>query len=103
VAALASIARSQGYAADDLFKRLLSAATLGGARAMGLDVGPHRTGYLAVGARADLAFFAVPVTNVAETIEALVLHGEGTAAATVVEGILRHATATFTSSTGEKE
>ena len=43
----------------DLHERLLSAATLGGAHAMGLDVGPDRIGHLAVGARADLALFDV--------------------------------------------
>ncbi len=101
VAALAALARSQGYRGDDLHKRLFSAATLGGARAMGLDVGPNRTGYLAVGARADLAFFDVPVATVAETIETLVLHGEGRAAATAVRGSLRHATPDFTAHTGE--
>lgn len=101
VAALARLARSQGYADDDLHSRLLAAATLGGARAMGLDVGPDRTGYLAVGARADLAFFDVPVTGTAETKEALVLHGEGRAAATVVAGVTRFASSGFVEATGE--
>ncbi len=100
VAALARIARSQGYGGDDLYQRLFAAATLGGARAMGLEVGEERTGYLAVGARADLAFFDLPVSGVAETLESLVLHGEGLAAATVVKGKLRHALPAFTTQTG---
>ena len=97
VAELARIARSQGYSKDDLYQRLLSAATLGGARAMGLEVGPERTGYLAVGARADLAFFDIPVTTVAESVEALALHGAGRAAATAIEGTMRHVAPTFAS------
>jgi cytosine/adenosine deaminase-related metal-dependent hydrolase len=55
-AALRALAREQGYAGQDLDRRILEAATLGGAGAMGLaDVGR-----LEPGARADLAVFAVP-------------------------------------------
>ncbi|WP_062296537.1 amidohydrolase family protein [Demequina maris] len=100
VAELHRIARAQGYSKDDLAERLLSAATLGGAHAMGLDVGPDRTGYLAVGARADLAFFDLPVTGVAETLATLVTAGAGRAAATVVSGQVRVAHPTFTEHTG---
>jgi len=91
VAELWTIARRQGYDRDDLAERLLAAATLGGARAMGLHLGRERTGYLAVGARADLALFDVDVTSPDATIEALVRHGEGRAAATIVKGDVRHA------------
>lgn len=52
-AALRDLARAQGYAAADLDRRIIAAATLGGAAAMGLpDIGR-----LEPGARADLAVF----------------------------------------------
>jgi aminodeoxyfutalosine deaminase len=89
VAALYEIAREQGYAASDLHARLLSAATLGGAHAMGLDVGPRRAGHLAVGARADLAFFDVAAQGPRDTVANLVEAGTGRVAATVIEGRLR--------------
>jgi aminodeoxyfutalosine deaminase len=55
-AALRDLARTQGYTAADLDRRIVEAATLGGAAAMGLtDVGR-----LEEGARADLAVFALP-------------------------------------------
>lgn len=54
--ALAALARSQGYHEDDLHQRLVEAATLGGARAIGLDAGA-----LCEGRRADIAVFAVDV------------------------------------------
>ena len=100
VAELFRIARGQGYSGEDLAERLLSAATLGGAHAMGIDEGPRRTGYLAVGAMADLAFFDMPVTSVTETLTRLAESGEGRAAATVVAGRVRHATAAFGEATG---
>lgn len=102
VAALARLARSQGYRGDDMHHRLLAAATLGGARAMGLEVGPDRTGYLAVGARADLAFFDVPVEGVATTLESLVLGGEGRCEATVVAGAAAYCSDLFSETSGEQ-
>jgi cytosine/adenosine deaminase-related metal-dependent hydrolase len=55
-AALRALAGDQGYEADDLDRRIIEAATLGGAGAMGLaDVG-----HLEPGSRADLAVFSVP-------------------------------------------
>ncbi len=72
---------------------------LGGAHAMGLDTGPARTGYLAVGAVADLAFFDIPgpaaspaaMSEVDDTIEHLVVGGAGRAAATFIDGeVLGH-------------
>jgi cytosine/adenosine deaminase-related metal-dependent hydrolase len=55
-ATLRGLARTQGYAGADLDRRIVEAATLGGAAAMGLtDVGR-----LEAGARADLAVFALP-------------------------------------------
>ncbi|WNM25041.1 amidohydrolase family protein [Demequina capsici] len=103
VAALMRIARNQGYSDVDLAERLLRAATLGGAHAMGIDEGPGRTGYLAVGTNADLAFFDVPVTDVTGTLTTLAESGEGRAAATVSAGRVRHATAGFTRATGVAE
>lgn len=93
VAELARIARGQGYLDRDLHERLLGAATLGGAHAMGIDVGPGRTGYLAVGALADLVFFDVAIGP--DAILDLVESGGGRTAATVISGELRFATADF--------
>ena len=100
VAHLMRIARAQGYSDDDLAERLLRAATLGGAHAMGIDEGAGRRGYLAVGAMADLTFFDVPVTDVTETLNSLAEYGEGRAAATVIAGRVRHASAGFAHATG---
>ncbi len=108
VAELHRLARAQGYANRDLSALLLRAATLGGAHAMGLDTGPARTGYLAVGAVADLAFFDIPgpaaspaaMSEVDDTIEHLVVGGAGRAAATFIDGEVRWASAAFTEQTG---
>jgi len=51
-----ALARAQGYTGDDLDRRLVEAATIGGAQAMALtDIGGLAAGY-----RADLAIFNVP-------------------------------------------
>jgi cytosine/adenosine deaminase-related metal-dependent hydrolase len=55
-AALRALAREQGYAEADLDRRIVEAATLGGAGAMGLA----DAGRIEPGVRADLAVFAVP-------------------------------------------
>lgn len=78
------LARAQGYAEADLDRRLLEAATLGGARAMGLD----DIGRLAPGARADLAVFAAPAD--ADPYAGLLDHGPGECVATVLAGRLVH-------------
>jgi len=100
VAELMRIARNQGYGNQDLAERLLAAATLGGAHAMGLDDAVERSGYLAVGASANLAFFDTPVTSVLETVTTLAESGAGRAAATVIDGRVRWATSEFTAQTG---
>jgi cytosine/adenosine deaminase-related metal-dependent hydrolase len=100
VAALHRIARAQGYSDRALAAQLLRAATLGGAHAMGIDTGPDRTGYLAVGALADLAFIDIPVTTIDDTIEHLATDGAGRAAATVINGDFRHTASSFTHHTG---
>ena len=89
VTALHRIARAQGYGDHDLHERLLAAATLGGAHAMGLAVGPDRIGHLAVGARADLAVFDVDARTVPDALAELVEDGAGRAAATVIRGRVR--------------
>lgn len=95
VAALVRIAREQGYTNRDLHARILAAATLGGAHAMGIDVGPDRTGHLAVGARADLAFFELESDDVDDAVVELAEHGAGRAAATVVAGRMRSASEAY--------
>nr|WP_141881076.1 amidohydrolase family protein [Homoserinimonas aerilata] len=90
VSALHRIAVGQGYAARDLHARLFSAATLGGATALGISMGKKRVGQLAVGALADLAFFDVPVTTPDDTLAHLVEAGAGTCARTIIAGELRH-------------
>lgn len=87
LAALARIARQQGYRADDLYERLLRAATTGGAMAMGLD----RDGYGAVtaGGPADLAVFDV-ATGGHDVAEALIRRGEGRCSMTVAGGVVIH-------------
>ncbi|MFZ6993357.1 amidohydrolase family protein [Curtobacterium sp. RRHDQ66] len=89
VTALHRIARAQGYGDHDLHEQLLAAATLGGAHAMGLAVGPDRIGHLAVGARADLAVFDVDARTVPDALAELVEDGAGRAAATVIRGVVR--------------
>ncbi|PIE19349.1 MAG: hypothetical protein CSA64_05230 [Arachnia propionica] len=89
LAELAKLARQQGYHEPDLYGRLLRAATLGGAMALGLGVGRDRVGQLQAGAVADMTFLDIEVSDVAETIEAVVRHGAGTQAATMVSGQLR--------------
>jgi cytosine/adenosine deaminase-related metal-dependent hydrolase len=89
VAALYDIAREQGYAGPDLAMRLLRAATLGGAIALGMATGPDRVGQLQVGALADLAFVEVPAVGVWEAIENVVRSGAGRVAATMLGGELR--------------
>lgn len=89
VTALHRIARAQGYGHRDLHERLLAAATLGGAHAMGLAVGPDRIGHLAVGARADLAVFDVDARTVPDALAELVEDGAGRAAAAVIRGVVR--------------
>lgn len=89
------IARSQGYGEPDLSHRLIRMATLGGAEAMGLNVGPGRIGQINAGALADLALFDIPADvsapqGIEEAFEAFVREGAGTCCATYIEGRLVH-------------
>ncbi|RJQ76050.1 amidohydrolase [Pseudonocardiaceae bacterium YIM PH 21723] len=74
------LARRQGYTEPDLDRRLITAATRGGATAMGrTDIGT-----LTVGSRADLAVFEVPRT--ADPYRALLDFGAGRCVATMLAG-----------------
>lgn len=86
VAALYDIAVRQGYTHDDLPRRLLQAATLGGAHAMGLSTGWERVGQLQSGAVADMVFIDVPVEDLLGSIQAVALWGAGRQVATMVSG-----------------
>ncbi|MDO5677218.1 MAG: amidohydrolase family protein [Propionibacteriaceae bacterium] len=89
------LARSQGYANRDLGRRLLHSATLGGAIALGLSVGPSRIGQLQAGAIADMVFLDVPVSEIVDTIDDVVLHGAGRQVATLINGEVRWADPRF--------
>ncbi len=91
VAALYDIARRQGYGAGDLASRLLRAATLGGAIALGMATGPDRVGQLQVGSLADLAFVDVTGETVREAIENLATSGAGRVSASLLGGEVRWA------------
>lgn len=80
VAALKELAVRQGYRDPDLDRRLVEAATLGGARAMGMA---GEIGVLRPGARADFAVFDV---DPCEPYRSLVEDGQGRCTATVVGG-----------------
>ncbi len=75
------LARRQGFERPE--RLLVEALTLGGAMAVGQDLGTIREG-----ARADLAVFDVPVD--ADPYEALIEHGAGRCVATVLGGRLVH-------------
>lgn len=83
VAELHRIAVSQGYTDSDLAERLIVAATLGGARALGLDQDGYGT--LRLGGPADLALFDVAVPD-GDVYGALVRDGAGSCVLTVCGG-----------------
>lgn len=89
VAELYRIARTQGYHEPDLSGRLLAAATLGGAAALGLATGSRRVGQLQVGALADLVAVDVAGPTARDAVEELVRAGTGRQAATVIGGAPR--------------
>lgn len=82
--ALRELAVSQGFPPAGLARRLVEAATIGGAYALGLA----GAGRLAPGVRADLAVFDVPTDG--DPYEALVAHGAGRCVATVLAGRIAH-------------
>jgi cytosine/adenosine deaminase-related metal-dependent hydrolase len=75
------LARRQGFERPE--ERLVRALTLGGAQAVGQDLGTLRPG-----GRADLAVFDVPTED--DPYVALVEHGPGRCLATVLSGKLVH-------------
>ncbi|HVE62537.1 MAG TPA: amidohydrolase family protein, partial [Mycobacteriales bacterium] len=85
LAALRELAVAQGASPDGLGERLVGAATLGGAAALGLA---GTVGVLAPDARADLAVFDVPVAG--SPYDALVGSGAGRCVLTVVAGKIVH-------------
>lgn len=95
VALLYELARAQGYDRDDLARRLLYAATLGGATALGLSAGPDRVGQLQTGAVADMVFLDIPVSDIFGTIEDLVRYGDGSVVATMISGKIKWKDAIF--------
>jgi cytosine/adenosine deaminase-related metal-dependent hydrolase len=84
VALLRSLAVEGGYTTGDLDDRLLAAATIGGAAALGLT---PLIGALTPGRRADLAVWAV---DPGRPVAALVTDGAGRCTATIVGGVVRH-------------
>ncbi len=82
------LALEQGYDAPDLAERIVIAATLGGARALGLA----DAGRIAPGSRADLAVFDVVVAgpSAGDPFEELLEHGPGACVATVLAGRIVH-------------
>jgi cytosine/adenosine deaminase-related metal-dependent hydrolase len=95
---LRDLARAQGYrgstaaepdlrSGSDLERRLVEAATSGGAHALGLATGPGRVGSLTPGARADFAVFDVDPA-IPDPYRTLVETGPGRCAATVIAGNL---------------
>ncbi|MBT1017549.1 amidohydrolase family protein [Canibacter sp. lx-72] len=86
VALLYDIAREQGYHEADLHDRLLHAVTLGGAVALGQQVGNERIGQLAVGATADFAVFDIAQRELREAVAELVEAGAGKCSHTIIAG-----------------
>ncbi|GAA3796611.1 amidohydrolase family protein [Sphaerisporangium flaviroseum] len=82
---LHALARQQGYRSPDLARRLIEAATIGGARALGLDEGPDRIGALDRGARCDFAVFAIDADE-SDPYRTLIEDGPGRCVATVTGG-----------------
>ena len=80
VRALRALAIAQGYDEPDLDRRLIEAATIGGAAALGM----RDIGRIEVGARADFAVFDVPITD--DIYASLVATGHGNCVATVLAG-----------------
>jgi cytosine/adenosine deaminase-related metal-dependent hydrolase len=83
---LRALAREQGYRGDDLDRRLLHAATAGGAAALGLT---GTAGALVPGARADLALLDLAPERGEPVERAIVERGAGSCAATLVRGVVR--------------
>jgi cytosine/adenosine deaminase-related metal-dependent hydrolase len=94
VAALSALAKKQGYGSVDLPRRLLAAATLGGAAALGRASGEGRIGCLCPGALAHLAFFNISAgrgeSGVNEALSELAESGGGKCACTIIGGEIKY-------------
>ncbi len=86
VAELYRIARAQHYRGADLHRRLLEAATSGGARALGMS---DRFGSLTPGKLADFAILDVGAPTPDDVLAEIVEAGAGKAMATIVAGEMR--------------
>lgn len=87
VQTLSELATRQGYDQPDLANRLLRAATIDGARALGMADGQHRVGGIEAGRRADLAVLALDA-GMHDAEERVVADGAGTCVATVLGGVV---------------
>lgn len=87
VALLAKIARAQGYDGADLHRRLLRAATLGGASALGMSSAGYGT--LRADGPADLAVFDVDVDETGPELAAIE-RGTGCCSLTIAGGRVVH-------------
>ncbi|MDP9495724.1 MAG: amidohydrolase family protein [Actinomycetota bacterium] len=85
VALLRRLAVEGGYRRDDLDQRLLHAATMGGASALGLS---GHLGSIDIGKRADLALLALDADS-ADIEQRVSEDGAGTCVATLVAGEIR--------------
>ncbi|MEX2562022.1 MAG: amidohydrolase family protein [Nitriliruptoraceae bacterium] len=85
VARLWELAVEQGYQGTDLAARLLTAATQGGATAMGMS---DEIGVLAPGMRADMAVFDVD-RDPTRAMEAVVRQGAGRCVGVISAGVVR--------------
>jgi len=92
VVELRRLAIDDCYHDDDLDSRLLHAATMGGATALGLD---DQLGSLTVGKRCDFAIFD-PGEHEQDPVTQVVTSGPGHCLATVVAGVTRWRRATST-------
>ena len=90
-AALRDLARDQGYLEADLDQRIIAAATVGGAGAMGAAA---ESGHLAAGARADLAVFELPGGGAGDDPHSALLDAAGAGShrclATILGGTIAH-------------
>lgn len=87
---LRDLAVEQGYTSADLSRRLVAAATIGGARALRTKTGRQGVGSLESGKRADFAVFAVE-SSARSAEDRLVEAGAGSCVASIVAGELRAA------------
>ena len=83
---LRDLAVEQGYVGAGLDRRLLAAATLGGAQALNMDAA---AGSLEPGKRADFAVFAIDASN-GDVERRVVAEGASACIATVVAGNVRY-------------